>query len=219
MAESALVRYDRGLLRKLRAERFIGVDEAGRGPLAGPVVVGAVELPGAIPPELNAIKDSKLLAPARRERLFSALRASGIRYAAAWAGPAEIERLNILRATLESMRRAVQSLGTSSSTLVGVDGNRAIAGLSCPQLTIVEGDRRSWAIAAASVVAKVLRDRWMRRLDYLHPGYGFAVNKGYGTPDHLAALSRLGPSPVHRRNYAPVLQLNLEFDEIVLEEA
>lgn len=209
MAESPLVRFDRALLRKHRASRLIGVDEAGRGPLAGPVVVAAVEFPGEVPSGLDAVRDSKALSPSRRELLYARLRSANVRYAAAWAGPDEIERLNILHATLKAMTRAACELQPSPETLLVVDGNRPVPGAPCPQVAVVEGDKQSWAAAAASIVAKVVRDRWMRRLDHRHPGYGFAVNKGYGTAEHLAALRRLGPSPVHRRGYAPVAQLVL----------
>ena len=212
MAESPLVRFDRDLLRKRRASRLIGVDEAGRGPLAGPVVVCALELPAEIPPGLEGVRDSKSLTASRREALYALIRRLGVGHRAAWAGPAEIDRLNILRATLEAMRRAVEGLGASSESLVVVDGNRTLPGLEAPQLAVVDGDRHSWATAAASVVAKVLRDRWMRRLDRLHPGYGFAAHKGYGTAGHLEALRRLGPCPAHRRSFAPVARLTLALE-------
>jgi ribonuclease HII len=176
-----------------------GVDEAGRGPLAGPVVAAAVVLnPAAIP---EGITDSKKLAAKVRERLFDQILASadvGI----AISDPEQIDRDNILAATLDAMRRAVGELGQPPA-LALVDGNRAPA-LPCTCQTVVKGDLKSLSVAAASIVAKVSRDGIMTRLDRLYPGYGFARHKGYGTAEHLAALMRLGPSPQHRRSFRPV---------------
>ena len=183
-----------------------GVDEAGRGPLAGPVVAAAVVLdPHSIP---DGITDSKKLTAEVRERLFEAILQSadvGI----ALSDPEQIDRDNILAATLDAMRRAVGEL-TASPALVLVDGNRAPP-LECACQTVVKGDLRSLSVAAASIVAKVSRDRMMTRLDALYPGYGFARHKGYGTAEHLAALGNLGPSPQHRRSFRPVRVL-LESD-------
>ncbi|MBR1608954.1 MAG: ribonuclease HII, partial [Kiritimatiellae bacterium] len=186
-----------------------GVDEAGRGPLAGPVVAGAV----CIPPDaakalrggvLLGLTDSKRLSERRREELFDALvSAPGVEWAAGSATPAEIDRLDILRATHLAMRRALEALPGGVPDFAIVDG-LPVRGLPCGHCAVVKGDSKSFLVAAASVVAKVTRDRAMRSLDAEFPGYGFAANKGYPTPDHLAALSRLGATPVHRRSFGPV---------------
>jgi ribonuclease HII len=205
----AKVRIERGFTR------LIGVDEAGRGPLAGPVVAAAVLIGPELPRGLSAVRDSKLLTPAAREKLLEKLRKAGVKLAVAWAHPREIERLNILQASLQCMRRAALRLQTDDA-LVVVDGNRKIPKFTLPQLTVVDGDRRSFAVGCASIVAKVVRDRWMERLDRRHPGYGLARHKGYGTAAHLEALSRLGPSSIHRRTYAPVAALaGKELEEVL----
>jgi len=178
-----------------------GIDEAGRGPWAGPVVAAAVILdPGAIPPGLD---DSKTLSPARREALFDAIRQTS-RVGIAIADVARIDRDNILNATLWAMAEAVTSLDGVAFALV--DGNRAPV-LACPAETIVGGDGRSLSIAAASIIAKVTRDRIMTGLDRKFPHYGFARHKGYGTAAHMAALERHGPCPEHRRSFAPIAAL------------
>jgi ribonuclease HII len=176
----------------------VGVDEVGRGPLAGPVVAAAVILCAPPPP---GIADSKCLSPARRDRLAGAIRAQ-CRVALGAASAAEIDRLNILGATMVAMRRAVARLGLAPSLCL-VDGNRAPV-WHWPTRTIVGGDAVEPAIAAASIVAKVARDRLMEALGTRHAAYGWARNKGYPTPDHLEALARFGPSPHHRRSFAPV---------------
>ena len=177
-----------------------GIDEAGRGPWAGPVVAAAVVLNSANVPE--GIADSKLLAKDEREELFAALYASGAAIGVGAAGLAEIEAHNILGASLVAMRRAASALGCRPA-LALVDGNRAPA-LVCPVRTLIGGDAISVSIGAASIVAKVTRDRLMARLALRHPGYGWERNAGYGTPEHRGALDRLGPSPHHRRTFAPV---------------
>lgn len=179
-----------------------GVDEAGRGPWAGPVVAAAVILdPARLPPGLD---DSKKLSEARREALFPQIMAAadvGIGI----AGPERIDSDNILAATLWAMGEAVRGL-TKSPALALVDGNRAPR-LACVVQTVVSGDALSLSIAAASIVAKVTRDRMMLGLDAEFPGYGFAKHKGYGTAQHQAALARLGPCPQHRRSFAPIAAL------------
>jgi ribonuclease HII len=178
----------------------VGVDEAGRGPLAGPVVAAAVVLdPARL---IEGLRDSKRLSPARREALAGAIRERALAWCIASADPEEIDRLNILGATHLAMQRAVAGLGLAPE-LVLVDGNRAPA-LAAPTLTIVGGDASVPAISAASILAKVARDALMVRLADAYPGYGFEVHKGYPTAEHRAALRRLGPSAVHRRNFAPV---------------
>jgi ribonuclease HII len=180
-----------------------GVDEAGRGPLVGPVCAAAVILDPARP--IDGIADSKKLTAARRERLDRLIRDGALAWSIAWSSAEEIDRLNILQATLLAMRRAVAGLQVRPARVL-VDGNR------CPELAIetqaiVGGDGRVAAIGAASILAKVARDRLMDRLDLDFPGYGFARHKGYPTRDHLEALRRLGPTIQHRRSFAPVRQL------------
>jgi ribonuclease HII len=177
------------------------VDEVGRGPLAGPVVAAAVILPAGA--RLPGIDDSKRLTPARRTELAGAIRKVAVALAVAAVEAPEIDRLDIRQATLLAMRGAVEALGRVPS-LVLVDGHEVIPALTVPQRAIIGGDHRSLAIAAASIVAKVWRDALMNELDAAHPGYGLALHKGYGTAEHLDALARLGPSPVHRRSFAPV---------------
>ena len=181
-----------------------GVDEAGRGPWAGPVVAAAVVLDrGCIPPGLD---DSKKLTPRRRAALFDAVRA----VAAVGVGIAsveEIDALNILRANDLAMLRAIQALGGASDPAPDaalIDGNRVPPGLPCRARALVGGDGRSLSIAAASIVAKVTRDRIMAELARSHPGYGWERNMGYGTPQHRAALTRLGVTPHHRRSFRPI---------------
>ena len=181
--------------------RVCGIDEAGRGPWAGPVVAAAVILdPDRIPHGLN---DSKKLNEAQREALFDPIMQSA-QVAVGIAEAERIDRDNILAATLWAMGEAVRSL-TIVPSLALVDGNQAPA-LSCPVQTIVSGDARCMSIAAASIIAKVTRDRLMARLDGAYPSYGFARHKGYGTAAHRDALLRHGPCPQHRRSFAPIAQ-------------
>jgi len=181
-----------------------GVDEAGRGPLAGPVVAAAVVLDSRRP--ISGLDDSKKLTPRRREALAHAIRASALACAIGWADAEEVDRLNILAATMLAMRRALLGL-TIRVDVVRVDGNRLpdlrFFGWEPEGEAIVGGDAEVPAISAASILAKVERDRMMGRLDGLFPGYGFARHKGYGTAEHLAALARLGPCSQHRRSFAP----------------
>lgn len=185
-------------------EAVAGVDEAGRGPLAGPVVVAAVILDVRHP--IDGLADSKQLGQAQREALAPLIRER----AAAWSVIAvevdEIERLNILGATLAGMTRALDAL-VLAPTLALIDGNRLPKALRCPARAIIGGDASEAAISAASILAKTARDALMHELDAIHPGYGFARHKGYGTPEHLAALERLGPCAIHRRGFAPVKRL------------
>jgi len=177
-----------------------GVDEAGRGPWAGPVSAGAVILdPLKIPVGLN---DSKLLTHKRREALEIEIKARAVAWGVGFASVAEIDELNILQATGLAMRRAVQALSTTPAFAL-VDGNYAFS-LSCPVKTVVKGDTLSCSIAAASILAKTARDRLMVELDGLYPGYGFRAHKGYHAQVHVEALSRLGPCPEHRMSWAPV---------------
>jgi ribonuclease HII len=177
-----------------------GVDEAGRGPLAGPVAAAAVILdPARIPPGIN---DSKKLSAAAREHLFGLILSQAHAVAFSFAPPAEIDRLNIRGATLAAMRRAVLGLNIAPG-LVLVDGKDVPPGLPCAGRAIIGGDGLEPAIGAASIIAKVMRDRLMTRLDGLYPAYGFAIHKGYPTATHRAAIRVHGPSPHHRLSYAP----------------
>lgn len=181
-----------------------GVDEAGRGPLAGPVVVAAVVLNPLEP--IDGLDDSKKLSEARRERLYPLIVERALAYCVVVIEPEEIDRLNIFQATMAGMSRAVAGL-TPTATEALIDGNRLPKDLPCPGRAIVGGDALEPAISAASILAKVSRDRLMVAMETQHPGYGFAVHKGYPTPAHLAALERLGPCSQHRRSFAPVKRL------------
>ncbi|SDD46965.1 ribonuclease HII [Belnapia rosea] len=194
--------------------RVAGVDEAGRGPLAGPVLAAAVAFPHGVPPDLaRLLDDSKRLSAAAREAAFAALQAAAARgevdCAIAAASAAEIGRLNILRATHLAMARAVARLAVPPA-LALVDGNRAPP-LPCPVRCVIGGDGLSLSIAAASILAKVVRDRAMARLDPRWPAYGFARHAGYPTERHRAMLAEHGPSPHHRRGFAPVDRAALRF--------
>lgn len=180
-----------------------GVDEAGRGPLAGPVVAAAVILDDLHP--IAGLADSKKLTALRREKLFDEIRAKALCFCIAEASVEEIDRLNILQATLLAMQRAVHGLRLKPA-LVQVDGNR-LPVLEVQAEAIVKGDALVQAISAASILAKVHRDRWCKGFDREYPGYGFAAHKGYGTAAHLQALRGLGATPAHRRSFAPVAQV------------
>jgi ribonuclease HII len=182
------------------ATQVAGVDEAGRGALVGNVVAAAVILPAQF--DLPGLTDSKKLSARQREVLFDAITAQALAWCAAAASPAEIDAMNIHHATLLAMRRAVEGLAISPQSVL-VDG-KFTPDLAMPARTIVGGDASEACIAAASIIAKVTRDRQMMELEARFPGYGFAVHKGYGTKAHLAALTRLGATPEHRRSYAPV---------------
>ena len=183
-----------------------GVDEAGRGPLAGPVVAAAVILPEKFSHSL--LNDSKQLTERKRDALYTEITAhSEIRWAFAIVESDEIDRLNILRATHEAMRRAVAQLDPQPQHVL-IDG-LPVRPFPLPQTALVGGDARSFSIAAASIIAKVTRDRLMRGHDAKFPGYDFARHKGYGTPQHLAALKQHGPCPIHRRSFLPVRQAEL----------
>ncbi len=181
-----------------------GVDEAGRGPLAGPVVVAAVILDPTRP--INGLNDSKKLSESARNRLAPLIRAQALCFHIEVVSRIEIDRHNILQATLRGMALALRAL-LPVPELALIDGNRLPPNLHCAARAIVQGDALEPAISAASILAKVERDRLMVALDDRYPGYGFARHKGYPTPDHLAALTRLGPCDEHRRSFAPVRTL------------
>jgi ribonuclease HII len=185
------------------AARVCGVDEAGRGPLAGPVVAAAVILDPAR--RIDGLRDSKTLSPRRRGQLGAAIREGALAWAVAEASVEEIDRLNILQATLLAMRRAVGRLRPPAQYAL-IDGDQ-LPRLAIPARAIVGGDATEPAISAASILAKTHRDALMATFDALHPGYGFAEHAGYGTAEHVARLRRLGPCPLHRRSFAPVRAL------------
>lgn len=189
--------------RRARARGFLavaGVDEAGRGPLAGPVVSAAVILPPDFP--VDGVTDSKKLDEKRREKLFDEIHRHALAAAVGLVDVDEIDRINILQAALKSMAMAVDSLSRAADYLL-VDGNRPVPH-GCPQETVVGGDGLSISIAAASIVAKVTRDRMMAEYDERYPDYGFARHKGYGTAFHREAIRRFGPCPIHRRTFKGV---------------
>ena len=193
------LRYERRLWKE-GIEAVAGVDEAGVGPMAGPVVAAAV----VFSPEtfIKGVHDSKQLSHEQREELFIPIRERAIAVGIGTASVLEIDRLNIYWATMQASKRALAALGLSPHHVL-VDG-RLIPGLELPQTRIVGGDRKSFCIAAASIIAKVTRDRMMVAYDEQYPGYGFAQHKGYCTNDHMEQLRELGPSPIHRRSFWPV---------------
>ena len=185
-----------------------GVDEAGRGPLAGPVVAAAVILD--LSKNWSGIDDSKQLTTEEREELYARVLEGARAFAWSAAGPRVIDRMNIRRATHRAMASAVRRLGLAPEVVL-VDGHETVGGIAHEQRAVVGGDGKCLSIAAASIVAKVIRDRLMERLDRVWPAYGFARHKGYGTPEHLAALDMHGPCPHHRKSFAPVLQASFDF--------
>jgi ribonuclease HII len=185
-----------------------GVDEAGRGPLAGPVVVAAVILDPARP--IEGLDDSKRLSAKRREQLYALIVERALAHAVVRVEAAEIDRINILQATLAGMCLALQGL-TTAPALALIDGNRLPKTLPCPARAIIGGDASEPAISAASILAKVTRDRILVEYETRWPGYGFARHKGYPTAAHVAALQRLGPCPEHRRSFAPVRDVCLRY--------
>lgn len=203
--------FDLAVIEKRRPALLIGVDEAGRGPLAGPVTACAAWVPLSAHPLLGPlVNDSKKLSPKKRDKAFELMLSSGVRFGFGFAQPEEIDRVNILEATFNAMgaaaRRLLSNLGApAAGALLLVDGPHRIKRLpECAQEPVIDGDSLSLSIAAASIFAKVLRDRWLGVLDLRHPGYGLAGHKGYGTALHLEALARLGPSAQHRLSFAPV---------------
>lgn len=200
-------KFEREFLQR-GVQRIAGVDEAGRGPLAGPVVCAAVILPNAwiekgVPYKLRGLNDSKQLDAEEREKYYKFLTTCGeVLWGVAVMSVETIDRINILRASLEGMNVALEQLNPGPDHTL-VDGPY-ISTLKRPQTPLIDGDARSYSIAAASVIAKVTRDRMMIDYDREYPGYGFAEHKGYMTPRHMAALGELGPCPLHRRSFSPV---------------
>jgi ribonuclease HII len=202
-ADLSLSLFDDAVLTERQGPRLIaGVDEAGRGPLAGPVAVAAVVFcPDR--PRLNGLDDSKALTAAKRELLYDRIIERALAYSIVMVDVDEIDSLNIFQATMQGMRRAVEGVGHVAQ-FARIDGNKIPKGLPCPAEALVGGDALDRAIMAASILAKVTRDRYMLELHAQHPEYGFDQHKGYGTPLHLAALRAHGPCPQHRRSFAPV---------------
>lgn len=239
--DSLLSGYNRDMLQIFDYERqvssdagnrihLIGVDEAGRGPLAGPVVAAAVLYRGDTfdvstgdVKDWKLVRDSKTLSPKQRERAFAFVHEQ-FSIGTGLSSPETIDRINILQATFLAMKEALTNLRLPTlnprpqeTRLVLVDGNQPIPHLSTPQQTVVDGDALATSIAAASIVAKVTRDRMMGEYDAAYPGYGFARHKGYGTREHMQALLRLGPTPVHRMSFAPVRDALVRFRELGIE--
>ncbi|MEW6131423.1 MAG: ribonuclease HII [Acidobacteriota bacterium] len=203
------------LEKQLLAEGYrliAGVDEVGRGALAGPVVAASVILNLKDVPK--GINDSKQLSKARRERLAEEIKSRAVAFSIARVEPDEIDKINILRASLQAMGESVKLLNPPSDYVL-IDGNQRISQLSCPQRPVVKGDSLCVSIAAASIIAKVARDELMRTYEEIYPGYGFAAHVGYGTRLHQQALTKLGPSPIHRMTFQGVrfLQLCLTIEE------
>jgi ribonuclease HII len=194
--------------RKLGAMRIAGLDEVGRGPLFGPVVAAAVILAPRC--RIVGLTDSKKLSEKKREEFEIQIRDNAVAWSIASVDVETIDRINIRRASLLAMRMAVEQLALSPDYLL-IDGRDTIE-WPCPQQSIIQGDAISLSIAAASVLAKVHRDRLLVELDGQFPGYGLASHKGYGSAEHMAALARLGPTPLHRKSFSPVAQAVLQFD-------
>ncbi len=174
-----------------------GIDEVGRGPLAGPVVAGAVILPKDC--DILYINDSKKLSAAKREELYDEIMEKAVATGLGFVGPERIDEINILQATYEAMRQAIGKLNPQPDLLL--NDAVTIPGLSMKQVPIIKGDAKSISIGAASIIAKVTRDRLMEEYDLIFPGYGFAANKGYGSAEHIAAIKELGPTPIHRKSF------------------
>lgn len=211
-----MLEYERRYWNKFPAGLLAGVDEVGRGPLAGPVVACAVQMSPALAEQgltdrWQGLTDSKRLTSTQREQFCQSLLAHPeVAYGIGWVSASEIDELNVLYATYRAMAQAVKALAQPPDHVL-VDG-LPVQGLPCPSTAIVQGDATSFLIAAASVIAKVQRDKYMQELDQRYPGYGFCDNKGYGTTAHIEALMHRGPCPEHRRSFRPVaesLQLRL----------
>ncbi len=210
LIETAKKRMDKHLAELERTEKLkkyekeydnylyiAGIDEVGRGPLAGPVVTCAVILPKDC--DILYINDSKKLSAVKREELYEEIMAKAVAVGIGMVGPERIDEINILQATYEAMRQAIEKLSPQPDILL--NDAVTIPGVSMKQVPIIKGDAKSISIGAASIVAKVTRDRLMEEYDLMFPGYGFASNKGYGSAEHIAALKELGPTPIHRRTF------------------
>jgi len=200
--------HERALRQATGLRLIAGIDEAGRGALAGPVMAAAVILPLDAPDLLETlceVNDSKQLTPAARERLWKVVTARALAFGVGSADAAVVDAAGIMSATRQAMAAAVAQLSPAAEALL-IDGRIRLAHLPYPQQALIRGDSLSLSIAAASILAKVARDRAMVALDAVYPQYGFARHKGYGTPFHLATLARCGPTPIHRHSFAPIRQ-------------
>lgn len=191
--QAAMAEHDRSYWEN--CVRVAGMDEAGRGPLAGDVVAACVIMPPT--PLVDWVDDSKKLSPMRRDKVYEEILRTALFVGVGRADPREIDEMNILQATMNAMRRAARD---AAANIYLIDAVKNL-GLDAPEIPIVHGDAVSYSIAAASIVAKVTRDREMERLDALYPQYGFARHKGYGTAEHIAAIRQYGPCPIHRRTF------------------
>lgn len=191
--QAAMAEHDRSYWEN--CVRVAGMDEAGRGPLAGDVVAACVIMPPT--PPVDWVDDSKKLSPMRRDKVYEEILRTALFVGVGRADPREIDEINILQATMNAMRRAARD---AAANIYLIDAVKKL-GLDAPEIPIVHGDAVSYSIAAASIVAKVTRDREMERLDALYPQYGFARHKGYGTAEHIAAIRQYGPCPIHRRTF------------------
>lgn len=203
-----LAEFDQNFYTKYPNLQLVGVDEAGRGPLAGPVVAAACFIPKDLyqHPVLKEINDSKKLTPAKRQKLFKALNELPVIYCTGFATPQEIDRINILQATFTAMRRALAKF-ENKQILAIVDGNHKIPDLKHTQQEVIDGDALSLSIAAASVIAKVTRDNFMEIIDKQYPLYSFCSHKGYGTKQHIEAIQKYGPCKEHRKTFEPVASM------------
>lgn len=204
-----LSKFDLAIIERSAPAHLIGIDEAGRGPLAGPVTAAAAYIPPSVLTSLPEVNDSKQLTEKQRLAQLVLMRDAGVRFGFGYAMPREIDEHNIHQATYMAMARAAKRLlevlgADPARALILVDGPHLIKGLPVEQEAIVGGDGKSLSIAAASIFAKVVRDRWMTEFERRWPGYGFSGHKGYGTREHMAALEKLGPCPGHRMSFAPV---------------
>ena len=203
-----LIEFDSDFLQSYPCGKLVGVDEAGRGPLAGPVTAAACYIPPELytHPLMAQINDSKKLTPKKREKIFDELITLPVLWRTGYASAAEIDKLNILQATFLAMRRAL-AFFDNDNIFVFVDGNRSIPFIHHQQQTVVDGDAKSLCIAAASIIAKVSRDRFMNIIDSVYPMYDFAGHKGYGTKSHIASIRQYGPCRQHRMTFEPLLSL------------
>jgi len=190
----------------LKREIICGVDEAGRGPLAGPVVAAAVVFDSGT--NIKGLADSKLLTPAQRYRVFSEIIDKAAGYSIAGVSCSVIDKINILQASLLAMRKAVEKLPVHPDKIY-VDGKFTIPGVCINQAAVVDGDKLIVQVSAASILAKVARDAYMTGLANIYPGYGFERHKGYGTKKHIEILNKIGPCPIHRRSFRPVSQMTI----------
>lgn len=201
------IEFDLNLKRNYKKKYIVGVDEAGRGPLAGPVVACAAIISDYNIPTLNEVKDSKKLSPSKREEIFNSLiKNDNFLFSIGYSTHQEIDTYNILNATLIAMKRALDRLLRSNlfsydEVLIVIDGNRILDGLNLPQLSIVKADSKSAVVGCSSIFAKVIRDRWMDYYHKIYPQYNFKRHKGYPTKAHIEAIERFGYSPIHRKTF------------------